>query len=289
VLRLSGSNPSGGTYEIFHGSPFSATEPTFLEAFGADPGAFTYNFAGEPPPGDTFALTVTNGGTSEFATVAVPSDVTSPDIIRAGALSPTEVRIIPSEPLDPGSVQPQDFTLTMAGQDRPVSATATATDGSAVTLTSSGWKAGEAGYVQLAGAGVLNDLAGNASQVTTRLRVAAAPGDFIAPIAGQLALSPRSICLTHGRGCPATGTTIRFVTTESGKATVVIQRGNRRIGKRVYNAVGAGLNSLKFNGRLGGRKLRAGRYRLLVYVQDLVGNVSDEPPIALLSVRRVSK
>jgi hypothetical protein len=45
---------------------------------------------------------------------------------------------------------------------------------------------------------------------------------------------------------------------------------------------------LKFNGRLGSRKLRAGRYRLLMYVQDPVGNVTDQPPIVLFTVRRVT-
>ena len=50
-----------------------------------------------------------------------------------------------------------------------------------------------------------------------------------------------------------------------------------------------GTNTLKFNGRLGARKLRAGRYRLLIYVQDAVGNVTDQPPIQLFNVRRSTK
>jgi len=83
--------------------------------------------------------------------------------------------------------------------------------------------------------------------------------------------------------------TIKFASTEGGKAMLVVNRGNNQIGKRLYGNIVAGTNTLKFNGRLGARKLRAGRYRLLMYVQDVVGNVTDQPPIQLFSVRRVTK
>ncbi|MFL5895096.1 MAG: right-handed parallel beta-helix repeat-containing protein [Thermoleophilaceae bacterium] len=287
-LPLTGST-SGGGIDLWAGSPFAPVAPTFLDGFAVGAGDFTYNFVPEPPPGETFALTVTGGGTSEFATVTVPNDIASPDIVRARALSPTDVRVQPSEPLDPNSVQAQDFALSMAGQDRAITGVTPAPDGSSVILTSSGWKAGEAGAVQLTGAGAVTDLAGNNNLAPTRLRVAAAPGDFLAPLAGRLALSPKTICLTRGHGCRVTGLTIKFVTSEAGKATIVIQRSNKRVGKRVYKDIGVGPNTLRFNGRLGGRKLRAGRYRLLLYVQDSVGNVTDQPPLALFSVRRVTR
>jgi hypothetical protein len=177
----------------------------------------------------------------------------------------------------------------MAGHPRPITSVAVAPDGRFVTLTSSGWRAGEAGSVELTAAGALTDSAGNASLVPTRLRVFAAPGDFIAPLGAKLAISPTTICLTRGRGCRRPGMTITFAVTEPGKATLVVKRGNVQIGKRLYGNIVAGANTLKFNGRLGARKLRAGRYRLLMYVQDMVGNVTDEPPIQLFSVRRISR
>jgi hypothetical protein len=83
--------------------------------------------------------------------------------------------------------------------------------------------------------------------------------------------------------------TIKFASTEAGKAMLVVLRGDVQIGRRLYGNIVAGANTIKFNGILGARKLRAGRYRLLIYVQDMVGNVSDQPPIQLFSVRRVSK
>jgi hypothetical protein len=163
-----------------------------------------------------------------------------------------------------------------------------APDGRFVTLTSSGWKAGEAGSVELTAPGALADTAGNASLAPTRLRVYAAPGDFVAPLGAKLAISPTTICLTRGRNCRKPGMTIRFTVTEPGKAMIVVKRSNVQIGKRLYGNIVAGSNTLKFNGRLGARKLRAGRYRLLMYVQDVVGNVTDQPPIQLFSVRRVT-
>jgi hypothetical protein len=288
-LPLTGTS-AAGTVELWSGDPSAAAEPGFVDAFGVS-GDFTYNFAAEPAPGRVFAASVTGGGlgTSEFTTVAVPSDVVSPVVMSARALDTSTVRVDASEPLDPASVQKDDFTLTMAGVRRTIDSVSVAPDGRFVTLTSSGWKAGEAGSIDLGGPGAIADTAGNASLAPARLRVFAAPGDFVAPLGARLAISPKTICLTRGHGCSRPGMTIKFVSTEDGKAMLVVRRGDALIGRRLYGNIVAGANTLKFNGRLGARKLRAGRYRLLMYVQDQVGNVTDQPPIQLFSVRRVSK
>jgi hypothetical protein len=237
-----------------------------------------------------YAASVTGGsGTSEFATVAVPSDIQSPVVGFSRALDTSSVRVDFSEPLDPTSVQPEDFKLTMAGADRAISGAAVSPDGTFVTLTSSGWQAGEAGYVEFTSPGAVNDSAGNAMLTAPRIRVAAAPGDFIAPLGARLSVSPKSICLTHGRGCRRTGMTIKFVASEDGKARLLIKRSNKTVGSRLYGNIVAGPNTLKFNGRLNSRKLRAGRYRLLMYVQDKVGNITDQPPLVLFNVRRTTK
>jgi hypothetical protein len=286
-LPLTGTAP-GGTVELWRGNPSSASAPAFFDALSVA-GDFTYAFPSEPPPGTVFSASISSGGSSEFATVAVPDDVSSPDVVAARALDTNNVRVDATEPLDPATVQKEDFTLVMAGQPRAISSVAVAPDGRFVTLTSAGWKAGEAGSVELTSPGALTDTAGNASLTATRLRVFAAPGDFVAPLGAKLAISPKTICLTRGRGCRNPGMTIKFTVTEPGKVTLVVKRSDVQIGKRLYGNIVAGANTLKFNGRLGARKLRAGRYRLLIYVQDVVGNVTDQPPIQLFSVRRVSK
>jgi hypothetical protein len=177
----------------------------------------------------------------------------------------------------------------MAGADRAITGVAVSPDGQGVTLTSSGWQAGEAGYLELNNVGAVNDAAGNAMLTAPRIRVAAAPGDFVAPLGARLTVTPKSICLTHGKGCRKTGMTIKFMASEAGKARLLIKRSNKTVGSRLYGNIEAGPNTLKFNGRLNSRKLRAGRYRLLMYVQDRVGNITDQPPIVLFNVRRVSK
>jgi hypothetical protein len=291
--RADGSLPltgtASGTVELWSGNPASAAAPSFADAFSAG-GDIAYNLPSDPAPGSVFSATVTGAsGTSEFATVTVPGDISSPMPAAARALDTANVRVDFSEPVDPSSVQKDDFKLSMAGIDRAIASASVAPDGTFVTLTSSGWKAGEAGYVDITAPGAVNDAAGNAMLSAPRLRVAAAPGDFLAPLGGRLKVTPKTICLTRGRKCRKPGMTIRFVSTEAGKARLLIKRSNKTIGSRLYSNIVAGPNTLKFNGRLGSRKLRAGRYRLLMYVQDQVGNVTDQPPIVLFSVRRVTK
>jgi hypothetical protein len=287
TLPMTGNG--NGNVELWSGDPSSQSVPAFLDTFSAR-GDFAYNFASEPSPGSQFAVSITAGGlgTSEFETVTVPADVTSPDATFSRALGTQDVRVDFSEPIDPSSVQVQDFKLTMAGADRTINSATVAPDGLSVDLASSGWKAGEAGTIEFTAPGAVADMAGNAMTATPRLRVAAAPGDFIAPLGAKLAISPRTICLTHARNCRHTGMTIKFTTTEPGKATLWIMRSDVTVGKRLYGNIVAGANTLKWNGRLGSRKLRAGRYRLLIYVQDQVGNITDQPPITLFTVRRVT-
>lgn len=286
-LPLTGTTATGGNLELFGGDPFSATPPGFLATHSVPAGEFTYNFPSEPAPGAKIALTLTSGGTSEFALVSVPDDIVSPDVAHARAVSTTEVRVVPTEAVDPASVQASDFKLLMAGQERPIATAGIAPDGS-IALTSSGWKAGEAGYVDITAPGALADPAGNPSLVAARYRVAAAPGDFIAPIATRMRLAPKSICLTRGRGCRRAGARLTFIATEAGKVEVVVQRGNKRVGTRTH-VVKEGANTVDFDGRLRGRKLRAGRYRLLLYMTDIVGNRNPNPPITIFRVRRVTR
>jgi hypothetical protein len=223
------------------------------------------------------------------ALVVAAAAPAAPGVSFARALDTANVRVDFTQPLDPNSVQKEDFKLTMAGADRVINSVSVGPDGTFVTLNSSGWKAGEAGYVEITAPGAITDSSGDPMQTAPRLHVAAAPGDFLAPLGARLAPSPRTICLTRARTCRRPGMVIRFVSSEPGKARVLIKRGNNTLGTRLYGNIVAGPNALKFNGRLGSRKLRAGRYRLLVYVQDQVGNVTDQPPITLFTVRRVTR
>ncbi|HZN87392.1 MAG TPA: hypothetical protein VFB44_00310 [Thermoleophilaceae bacterium] len=55
---------------------------------------------------------------------------------------------------------------------------------------------------------------------------------------------------------------------------------------RIRQAVGAGTNTIVFNGRIAGRKLGPGRYRALLKLTDLTGNVSRTEVVRFRVLRR---
>ena len=284
---VSGTTTGAGEVEILRGDPATSAGALSAERFAVSGGAFSRSSSFDVPAGGVVAATFTptGGGTSELA-IARNADVTPPFLLGAVALSQTQVRVQPSEPLAPGSVQPSDFVLTMGGVARTLTAATVAADGSNVTLTSStSWLAGEAGFVRLSAAGAVTDVAGNPNGSIDPVRVAASPGDVIEPFASSLRLSPATICLTRGSRCRRPGTLVRFIASEGGRAAFVIVRVNRRVGARSYD-VKPGVNRIRFEGRIRGKKLRQGSYRLLVYLEDAVGNTTQNPPLRRFSVRR---
>ena len=282
---VTATTTGAGEVELLRGDPATGAGAISSERFAVPGGAFSRSF--DVPVGGAVAasFTPTNGGTSELA-IASNGDVTPPFLLGAVALSQTQVRVQPSEPLAAASVQPSDFVLTMGGVARTLTAATVAADGSNVTLTSStSWLAGEAGFVRLSAAGAVTDVAGNPNSSIDPVRVAASPGDVIEPFASSLRLSPATICLTRGSRCRRPGTLVRFIASEGGRAAFVVVRVNRRVGARSYD-VKPGVNRIRFEGRIRGKKLRQGSYRLLVYLEDAVGNTTLNPPLRRFSVRR---
>ena len=284
---VTGSTTGAGEVELLRGDPATSAGAISSERFAVSGGPFSRSVSFDVPAGGAVAATFTptNGGTSELA-VARNGDTTPPFLLGAVAVSQTQVRVQPSEPLAPATLQPADFVLAMGGVERPLTAATAAADGSSVTLTSStSWLAGEAGFVRMAAPGVVTDLAGNPNSSIEPVRVAASPGDTIEPFASSLRLSPSTLCLTRGRRCRRAGTLVSFIASEGGRATFVVVRVNRRVGARNYD-VKPGLNRIRFEGRIRGKKLRQGSYRLVVYLEDAVGNLTQNPPLRRFSVRR---
>jgi hypothetical protein len=286
TLPLTGTTP-GGSVEIYRGHPELSQPIAFLADVAG--GSFEYVPSPEPAPGSAFAaLARDDRGSSAFAVVGVPDDIASPDVSGAIATSRTEVRVRLTEPVDPATVDAGDFSLEMAGVSRPIAGIRV--EGSAVTLTSSsGWTYGDAGFVALTAPGALADGAGNQSVAATVTRVGAAPGDLAAPVATRLSLRPRRMCLTPGRRCRRAGTTVAFVSDEPGRAELVVMRGPRRVGVVRAGEVVAGRNAKRFSGRVRGRKLRSGTYRLLLFLEDEAGNRTIEPPIQRFVVVRTTR
>jgi len=287
-LPVTGSAPDG-VVELFRGDP--ATGP---QAFAADSpgGSFAFLLGPEPAPGETVSATVTDpsGNTSDFASTKTPADIVSPVVLGGVATSLTDVRLQPSEPLDPATVGVEDFSLVMAGSERPLGGVTVAPDGSSLTLHSSiPWLNGEAGTVTLRSAAAVADVAGNQNLQPAVMRVGGAPGDFIAPVVSSLKMSPRSrICISKGPRCPKPGTYVSFVSSEDGEAVFTFARGKRTLGSRRY-AVEPGRNRIRFDGRIRGRKMTAGRYKLYVGVEDAVGNLEPLQARTLFSIRSTTR
>src|SRR3954470_14002671 len=91
----------------------------------------------------------TLGAAGALLAVALPAAAQAqPAIVSAVAVSLTEVRVYFNEAVDPASIQPTDFSLTMADSERPV--TAASAGGTVATIASNTpWFNGEAGSMHL--------------------------------------------------------------------------------------------------------------------------------------------
>ena len=78
------------------------------------------------------------------------------------------------------------------------------------------------------------------------------------PVALQLLLASNRLTAKAGRSVK-----LRFVNTTAVAGTLFVMRGGKVVA-RVARRVGAGANTLAWNGRIGSRKARAGRYKLLL-------------------------
>ena len=195
-----------------------------------------------------------------------------PAISSAVAISLTDVRVYFNEPLDPGSVQPTDFSLSMADSDRPVtSATVDPGNTTATISSSSSWFNGEAGSIHLTAQGAIASSSGQPSTSTDPVKVGAAPGDFIAP-------TVTGFRLTKGRIRCFCNTKVGLVFSTSQDAYrgfLTVFRGGTEVGVRRIVAR-PGHNTYHWDGRVNGRLLNRGTFRLQITVVDLVGNVTPD-------------
>jgi hypothetical protein len=268
ALPVTGTTAVPGALELFGG-------PQLGFALGAAVGGGDFSVvpSPEPAPGETLGATLTDaaGDTSEYALATVPADVASPHLVAAVASSNNSIDILASEPIDPATVQPEDFAVQMTGVNRAVIGVSVSGDRVSL-LFSDAWEAGEAGMLRLAAPGAIADAAGNVSLAPADIHVGGAPGDFIAPVVTGLRLSPsKRLCWTIGPHCKRAGAAIIFRSSENGDAWATVLRGSRRIGERRFHGQ-PGSNFIRFDGKVLGRRLPPGRYRMYMAMQDEVGN-----------------
>ena len=209
------------------------------------------------------------GAAVALLAVALPAAAEAqPAIVNAVAVSLTDVRVYFNEAVDPASIQPTDFSLTMADSERPV--TAASAGGNVATISSSSaWFNGEAGSLHLSGPGVIADTNGVQSTQTDPVKVGAAPGDFIPPTVQNLRISPSKIRCFCGRKVSI----IYGTSQDAYRGFLTVYKGGRKVGVRRIVAR-PGRNNYHWDGRVNGRLLNHGNFRLQVTVTDLVGNVT---------------
>jgi hypothetical protein len=124
------------------------------------------------------------------------------------------------------------------------------------------------------------------------------PPDVIAPVITGPTVAPKRFRVSpRGTATVARlrrGSRIRYSLSEAAAVTLRFQRAAtiRRTGRRRWVAAGtlrragiAGVNRVRFSGRIGRRALRAGRYRLILRATDAAGNSAKARPRALRVVR----
>jgi hypothetical protein len=207
--------------------------------------------------------------------VAVPAVARAqpPAISSAVAISLTDVRVYFNQPIDPNSIQPGDFALTMADSDRQVTGATADPGGTSATISStSPWFNGEAGSVHLTGPGAIAGSSGEPSVSTDLVKVGAAPGDFIPPTVNNMRLSTSRVRCW----CGGNKVGVVFSTSQDAfRGFLTIFRGGARVGVRRIIAR-PGHNTYHWDGRINGRLLNHGTVRLQLRVVDLVGNVTPE-------------
>lgn len=289
TLPVTGSTGTAGTLELFRGA-----ESTFFFDGGVPGGPFAVLPSQEPSPGETIGATITDaaGNTSEYALTTVPADVTSPRLVGAVATGLDVIEVQFSEPVAADSVQPGDFDVQMANVTRTVTSAAVGGDGTRVTLVmAEPWDTAEAGLMRLTAPGAINDPSGNVSPEPVEIHVGGAPGDFIAPVITSFRLNPkRGVCFVLGPRCKRDRTAIIFRSSEDGDTFITVFRGSRLIGERRYTGQ-PGSNYLRFDGKIRGRRIKPGLYRMYVAMQDEVGNRLPlaEQPYAMFRVKSTKR
>ena len=93
-------------------------------------------------------------------------------------------------------------------------------------------------------------------------------GDRVKPVTS-------SVRMTRLRFRPGRRATIfRFVLSEPAAVRIVIRRVGRYVGQLRRDRLNAGANTIRWNGRLKGRKARPGSYAAVLIATDLAGNLS---------------
>jgi hypothetical protein len=275
TLSLTGA-AAGSVIEFYKAdnAPNSGEADDTLIASALTNGAGSYSFTPSPelaPDSKIVAQTTSASSSSTFSgRVSVPSDIVSPSLISAVAVSNIAVRLDFNEGISPGSVTPGQFNLTIAGTPRPV--TGITVYGNSVYLaTTVAWATGEAGGVGLTGAGRVTDFSGNEVIGTPATTVFAGPGELTGPTISSFRFSPSRFCKRVTRNCKR-GVGYAYLTLNKPcRVIFTVRRGSRRARSLVsfVRRLKQGRNKVKMTAVVSGRTLPASVLTLRAVAEDV--------------------
>lgn len=282
TVSVSGTAAAGAQVDVFSadGPDTAASEgEAFLFTLSAPSGTFSYTPGSEPVAGDKFtAIQRTGAGGSNFATRAdTPSDLASPTLQQAVAVSNSSIRLDFSEPIAPDSATPSAFALSVAAVPRAISSATVS--GSSVYLESSvPWQTGEAGSAVLTGTVRVTDLTGNEAIGQPGVDVYAGPGEATLPQITSMRLAPNRFCKRATRRCRRAKSTVLIALNKPARVIFEVRRGGRR-GRTMVTFVrrlDAGRNRVKLTAVVSGKQLPATILALRATAQDVARSLS--PP-----------
>lgn len=282
TVPITGSSGNASSVEIFRADPPAADgeASAFFQPAGVAGGAYYYLPAPTPPAGDQFtALASGPSGTSGYAARATtPSDLVSPQVTNAVAVSNNTVRVDFSEQIASGSVSPAGFSVGMAGAARAI--TAASAYGNSVYLTSNQpWNTGEAGNFGLTGAVRVTDLTGNEVLGGPSGTVFAGPGEITTPVISAYRASPSRFCQKKTRSCKRGNTYLLVTLNKDARVIFNVYKGVRKTRElvRFIRRLKAGRNRVKFTASVNGKALPASVLSVRATAQDVARSLS--PPV----------
>lgn len=279
TVAISGQS-AAGTVEIYRADSVVSGEAsaTYKDSVTSS-GSYSYVPGTEPSPGESFAATVTAGGTtSTFSPKATtPTDLTSPILQRAVAISNNTVRVDFNESISFAvTTVPGAFSLSVGGLARPV--TNVGVNGASVYLTSltSPWGTGEAGTLGFTGNGRVIDVAGNELLGQPTTTVLAGPGETTAPTITKMRANPTKFCQVKTKKCSKRGQTyLYFNLSKPSRVVFTIMRakGRKFVARYVFRLEKGQIKS-RLRGTMNGRKLPATNLIVQAVAEDTARNLS---------------
>lgn len=291
TVSISGSAPGStgvALYRVLGGAVSGESSSFFQQATVAAPGYF-FSPAPLPAAGDRFAaITSTAQGTSNFSNSATtPSDLTSPALFNAVALSNDSVRLDFNEAIAPGSAGAGAFALSVGGVPRAI--VGTLTSGNSVYLYSNqAWATGEAGAVTLTGGIRVTDVTGNEVLGEPGATVFAGPGEIQPITISNFRFTPQKMCAKKSRKCRRNYSYVYISLNKDARVIFRVYRGTKSRQRHLVTFIRrlkTGRNKLKVRSSINGRNLPASTLTLRAVAQD-VARTNSSPVDALFRLVR---